>query len=126
MQNGSGYFKIRFRRLLISEHSMRDQRQVNPAQPLRCAGKHLWMRGGVVEIHDPGVDGERSAGQQVLSYCCQPIRVSGDEHEVPVGRRELPNGGNGYARGRSQHQYPGGEKWIAFRHGQLPFARSWS
>jgi hypothetical protein len=64
------------------------------------------MARGVVQIHHPGIDRERAAGQQILGYGGQPVDIPGHQHETNMRRREPPHGGDGNARGRSQYQYP--------------------
>ena len=63
MQNGRGDLEIRFRSLLVAQHPVSDQGQIDPAQPLRRDRQHLLVGCGVIQIHHPCIDRGRAAGQ---------------------------------------------------------------
>ena len=45
MQNRRGHLEIRLGGMLVAQHSVGDQSEVNPAQTLRRTGEHLRMGG---------------------------------------------------------------------------------
>ena len=101
MQNGRGDFEIRLRSLLIAQHSVCDQGQIDLAQALRCGRQHFLVGPGVIQIRGPGIYAGGAPGEQVLGYRCQPVAVPGHQHETSIPGREPAHGRDGNAGGRA-------------------------
>ena len=94
-ENGLGERIVRLGLLLIPEHSVGDQGQVDLAQRRSRGFEHLRMLRGVIEVHDFYGYGGCSAGEQIARH--SPEFGLAARHQVKAGFSggQLAAGGDG-------------------------------